>query len=149
MSFLKVNFPLDPQILANVEKLGIPEEFKDYERALLAHRELDKMVSKPVLPTDFKGVIQAWREAVLELFLARDITMPNKMHIVYHHLEVYKFNALTVYILLDSLYLEEDGLYQIIASVDLTHPCPGLLHGDGREPDQNDGPDNRGRTPVV
>jgi hypothetical protein len=85
---LKINFPLDPQILANVEKLGIPEDYADYERALLAHRELDKMVAKPVLPTDFKEVIQGWREAVLELFLARDITMTNKMHIVYHHLEV-------------------------------------------------------------
>ena len=68
--------------------MGIPEEYADYERALLAHRRLDKMVSKPVLPTDYREVIQAWREAVLELFLARDITFTNKMHIVYHHLEV-------------------------------------------------------------
>jgi hypothetical protein len=33
-------------------------------------------------------LIQGWREAVLELFLAREITFTNNMHIVYHHLEV-------------------------------------------------------------
>jgi hypothetical protein len=80
---------LYPQILANVEKLGIPEEYKDFERALLAHRRLDKLVSMPVLPADYADIIQSWRKAVLELFLARNITFPNKMHIVYHHLEDY------------------------------------------------------------
>ena len=76
------------QILANLEKLGIPEEFADLTRALLAHRCLDKLVSKPVLPADYADIIQGWREAMLELFLARNITFTNKMHIVYHHLEV-------------------------------------------------------------
>jgi hypothetical protein len=78
----------NPQILANVGKLGIPEEFSDYERALLAHCRLDEMVRKPILPTDFKTVIERWREAMLQLFLTRDLTMTNKMHIIYHHLEV-------------------------------------------------------------
>ena len=74
-----------------MEKFGIPEEFADYERALLAHRDLDRMVSKSKLPTDYKEVIQSWREAVLQLCLVRDCTMTNKMHIVYHHLEVGSF----------------------------------------------------------
>jgi hypothetical protein len=85
---ISIQLILYPQILANVEKLGIPEQFSDYKRALLAHRRLDQMVSKPILPTDYREVIQGWRETMLELFLGRDITFTNKMHIVYHHLEV-------------------------------------------------------------
>ena len=61
-----------PQILANIENLGIPDEFSDYRRALLAHRRLDELVRKPRLPKDFGVVIQSWREAILQLFLARD-----------------------------------------------------------------------------
>jgi hypothetical protein len=46
------------------------------------------MVSKPVLPADYQKVLQLWRESWLALFLGRTITMPNKMHIIYHHLQV-------------------------------------------------------------
>lgn len=45
-------------------------------------------MSKPVLPPDYQKVLQLWRESWLALFLARTITMPNKMHIIYHHLQV-------------------------------------------------------------
>jgi hypothetical protein len=76
------------QILANIENLGIPAEYADFEHFLLAHRALDRMVSKPVLPDDYREVLQHWRAAWLALFLGRTITMPNKLHIVYHHLEV-------------------------------------------------------------
>ena len=76
------------QILANIEKLGIPAEFCDFKDFLLAHHALDKMVSKPVLPPDYREVLQHWREAWLALFLGRSITMTNKLHIIFHHLQV-------------------------------------------------------------
>jgi hypothetical protein len=46
------------------------------------------MAAKPVLPANFREVLQDWREAWCALFLAHTITMPNKFHIIYHHLQV-------------------------------------------------------------
>ena len=76
------------QILTNIKNLHIPQEFRDFELALLALRELDLLVSNPVLPTNYREVIQAWKDAWDILFSARNITYPNKIHIINHHLEV-------------------------------------------------------------
>ena len=83
------------QILKNIQNLKIPSEFHDFEMALVALQELDLLVSSPVLPINYKEVIQAWRDAWSTLFAARDITYPNKIHIINHHLEVVVFILLS------------------------------------------------------
>ena len=75
--------------MKNIDRLFIPDEFKTFETALYALRELDLMASNPVLPANYAITIQSWREAWLQLFMAWDhVTYPNKIHIINHHLEV-------------------------------------------------------------
>ena len=76
------------KILKNIHNLHIPSEFNDFEDALKALRELDLMASNPDLPEDYKDKIKAWRCAWNTLFKSREITYPNKIHIINHHLEV-------------------------------------------------------------
>ena len=76
------------QILKNVKNLYIPEEFHDFERALLALHDLDLLASNPVVPETYKDTIKKWRDAWHSLFLKRGLTYPNKIHILNHHLEV-------------------------------------------------------------
>ena len=61
----------------------------DFEIALQALCELDKVVSNPILSQNYKQVIQDWRKAWFQLFTYRDITYTNKIHIINHHLEVF------------------------------------------------------------
>ena len=76
------------QILKNIKNLHIPEEFHDFEEALLALHELDLLVSALVVPETFKDTIRKWGDVWHSLFLKRGLTYPNKIHILNHHLEV-------------------------------------------------------------
>ena len=76
------------KILKNIHNLHIPNEFIDFEDALKSLRDLDEMASKSNLPADYKEKIEAWKFAWNKLFLSRQMTCPNKIHIINHHLKV-------------------------------------------------------------
>lgn len=52
-------------------------------------KDVNKLVSCPVLPDNYKEVISSWRESWNQLFKNGQITETNKIHILNDHLEDY------------------------------------------------------------
>lgn len=92
------------KILNNIDKLEIPDNLADFKDVLYKLQDVNKLVSCPVLPDNYKEVIRSWRESWNQLFKNGQITETNKIHILNDHLEVSrakkKIGNITCYITL-------------------------------------------------
>ena len=74
--------------MRRLEDLYIPDHLEDYRKILGALLDVNNLVSNPVLPSNYSSVLQKWREAWSDLRDNREISEPNKIHILNDHLEV-------------------------------------------------------------
>ena len=76
-------------ILKNIENFKFPMVFNPFVTALKAHRNLVKLCYKEELPSNYKEVINQLKSAYNVLVVKFGVTINNKMHIIFDHLEDY------------------------------------------------------------
>ena len=76
-------------ILRNIDKLNIPEKYVEFQDALESLQKLNHMVSKEVLPDDYKAVINHFSNKWFILADKFQLSTSPKFHIIIDHLQDY------------------------------------------------------------